>query len=410
MSERIKKILVIALFLLSVFGIAFALYWAFFRVEPVVEPPTVEPGDIVPTGSLPGSGLGDREEFVDRTGEPTGLVEADEIAQGGTTVTTALSAGPVYNTAISNDGDAINYYSKADSRFYRIDENGEVTSLSDKQFPNVELVTWDRNSEKAILEFPDGSNVVFDFESEIQITLPNHWEDFDFSPVRDEIIAKSIGLDPDNRWLVTINTDGTNAKAFQALGDNEDKVQVNWSPNDQVVAFADTSTSSLSGDIDRKLIFPIGKNKENFKGLVIEGMDFQSKWAPSGKKLLYSTTGSYSNYRPLLWTVDATANTMGENRKSIQLNTWAEKCTWSSATEIYCAVPNSLPANAGLQPGLHENEPDSLFKINIETGVTTLIATPQTETTMADLTVSKDGSVIYYRNTFSDELEMIKLK
>lgn len=401
------------LFLLSVVGIGFALYWAFFRSEPIVVAPSVEPSSPTNTetsGTLPG--LSGERPTEDSNSPDTGdgLSEASDIANGGPTTTTELSNGPVYETTLSSDGTGVNYYSKADGRFYRIDEDGNVTSLSEKQFPNVETVTWDRDSEKAVLEFPDGSNVVYDFTNEKQVTLPNHWKDFDFSPTGDEIIAKSMGLDPDNRYLVTVNSDGSNVRAFQALGENESKVQVAWSPNDQVIAFADTATSAYSANLDRKIIFPVGKNKENFKGLVIEGLGFQPSWSPSGKKLLYSASGAYSSYRPLLWVVDGTPNNMGENRKSIQLNTWAEKCTWSSSVELYCAVPNALPANAGLQPGLFEAQPDSLYRVNIETGLNTRVAQPQTDTTMTNLSVAKDGSVVYYKNAQTGELEKIKLK
>jgi len=410
MSERTKKLIVFSLFLLSVFAIAFALYWTFFKSEGAPSQPSVESP---PTGSGAGGLPGRTGERTPITEQPatggSNLPPASPIAEGGVTITTGLSTGPVYNTALSSDGSSVNYYSKGDNRFYRINDKGEVEALSQKQFPNVDRVAWDRTGDKAVMEFPDGSNVVFDFATNQQVTLPAHWEDFQFSPVHDEIIAKSMGLDPDNRWLVTVNADGSNAKAFQALGENADFVQVNWSPNDQVVAFADTASDAISGDIDRKIIFPIGKNKENYKGLVVEGLNFESKWSPSGKKLLYSVSGSYSNYRPLLWTVDATSTTMGENRKSIQLNTYAEKCTWSSSVDLYCAVPQNLPANAGLQPSLYAQTPDQLYKTNIETGLTTLVATPQIDTTMKDLTVSKDGSTLYYTNALTDELEMIKL-
>jgi len=135
---------------------------------------------------------------------------------------------------------------------------------------------WNSDANKAVMEFPDGSNIVYDFDNETQVTLPNHWEEFDFSPVRDEIAAKSIALDPNNRYLVSTSADGSNVKNLQALGENEKKVQVNWSPNDQVVAFADTA-GSISGDLDRKMIVPVGKNGENFKGLIVERMGFMQK-------------------------------------------------------------------------------------------------------------------------------------
>jgi WD40 repeat protein len=410
MSERIKKIIVIALFALSVLGIGFALYWAFFRPTPVPITPTVEPETERVTGALPGTVEGGERVYVDEAGAVITLEEADEVARGDITRTVELSTGPVFETAPSTDGSAVNFYAKSDGRFYRLDEQGNVERLSDRQFPDMESATWNMDSSKAVLEFPDGSNIIYDFNLETQVTLPAHWEDFAFSPVRDQVIAKSIGIDPNSRYLVTTNADGSNVKAFQPLGENAGKVQVNWSPNDQVVAFADTAQYATGGNLDRRLILPLGKNQENFKGLIVEGLNFNSKWAPNGKRLLYSVSGSYSNYKPLLWIVDATPATMGDNRRSIALNTWVEKCTFYNATEVYCAVPNALPPNAGLQPSLFDAESDSVYKVNIDTGSVSLVAIPESETTMSDLVISTDGSKLYYRNTLTGELEMIRLK
>ncbi|MBI4435468.1 PD40 domain-containing protein, partial [Candidatus Uhrbacteria bacterium] len=253
-----------------------------------------------------------------------------------------------------------------------------------------------------------GSNIVYNFDTEKQVTLPSHWEDFDFSPVADELAAKSIALDPQNRWLVVTSDDGSKTQSIQALGENEDKVQVNWSPNDQVVAFADTS-NAIQGGVDRNVIYPVGKNKENFKGLVVEGLEFESLWSPNGKQLLYSVTGSYSNNKPLLWIVDATSSTMGDNRQSLGLNTWVDKCTWTSASVVYCAVPLELPNNAGLQRSLYANEPDALFKLDLSAGTSTLIAIPEEATAMNNLQISDDGSSLYFTNR-SGQLELMRLK
>src|SRR3989339_543372 len=309
---------------------------------------------------------------------------------------------------IGADGDSMNYYSASDGRFYTIDEDGNVVALSDTQFPDAETVEWNKDSNKALIEFPDGSNIIYNFDSEVQVTLPSHWEDFDFSPVTDEVIAKSIALDPENRWLVVTSDDGSKTTSIQALGENEDKVEVNWSPNDQVVAFADTS-NAIQGGVDRNVIYPVGKNKENFKGLVVEGLGFDSLWSPNGRQLLYSVAGSYSSNKPLLWIVDATSSTMGDNRQSLGLYTWVDKCTWSSASVVYCAVPLELPPNAGLQRSLYENEPDALYKLDLTVGTSTLIAIPAEETSMNNLQVSDDESAIYFTNT-SGQLELMRLK
>lgn len=408
MTERTKKLLLVGGFIVSVFVIAFALYALFF--QPAPPEPTVEEEAGISTGQLPSSieaEIRAREEA--EAGEASGrLEEADEVARGGLTQTTELTTGAIYNTTLGGDGQTLNYYNASDGRFYTIDENGNVVALSDTQFPDAENVEWNKDSNKALVEFPDGSNVIYNFDTEKQVTLPAHWEDFDFSPVADEVIAKSIALDPQNRWLVITSDDGSQTTSIQALGENENKVDVNWSPNDQVVAFASTS-NAIQGGLDRNVIYPVGKNKENFKGLVVEGLGFDSLWSPNGRQLLYSVAGDYSQNKPLLWIVDATSSTMGDNRRSLSLNTWVDKCTWSSSSVIYCAVPLELPPNAGLQRSIYDNEPDALYKLDLSAGTSTLVAIPVEETAMNNLQVSGDGSILYFTST-SGQLELMRLK
>jgi len=406
MSERLKRILLIVGFVASVFAIAAGLYYAFFR-QSIPEEPTVQPGEEEP-GALPSAG-GPGERPPAAPSGTGGLPPASEVADGGRTVTTALTQSEVTGVTLSGDGSSVNFYNPNDGKFYTVDAEGNIVLLSDEQFPEVENVEWNGDADKAVLEFPDGSNVVYDFDAERQVTLPSHWEDFEFSATSAEIEAKSDAVDPNNRWLVTVNADGSGAEAFQALGENGDKVTVSWSPNNQVVAFSDTA-SSLSGGLDRKLILPIGLNGENYRGLTVEGLGFLPNWAPDGKHLLYSVAGDYSSNKPLLWVVDATPATMGENRHSLSLNTWADKCTFTDSSTAYCAVPRNLPNNSGLQRALYENYPDSVYKVDIVQNKVTLVAIPEEDVAMSDLRVSDDGATLYFVSGDDGTLQSIRLQ
>lgn len=407
MTERTKKILLVVGFILSVFVFAFILYRLFFVSQ--APEATVGTGQAqLEFGDLPESVLEEIREIQDAIDTEEGLIEADEIADGGLTQTTILTTTSIYNPSTSSDGDGVSYYNEADGRFYTIDENGNVVALSDQQFPDAENVEWNKDADTVVVEFPDGSNIVYNFETQTQVTLPSHWEEFDFSPVQDEIIAKSMALDPSARALVITDDDGSSTKTIAALGENADKVEVNWSPNDQVVAFASTSDSISSG-IDRNMIFPVGKNDENYKGLVVEGLDFTSNWSPDGRLLLYSVVGNYSDNKPLLWTVSATAATMGENRSSIGLNTWADKCTWTSSTEIYCAVPLDMPDNAGLGRELYRMLPDAIYKVDLSSGRSTVVGIPAESTSVNNISVSSDESELFFTNDFG-QLEVMQLK
>lgn len=407
LNDRTRKILAVLLFVASVFGIGWALYFTFFRA-PAAPAPT--PETPVPTAVTPGTfpAGGTATPRITTNIPPAGLSGASAVAAGGPTLTTELTQAPVANVALSGSGNAVNYYDATDGRFYAINAAGNVQKLSDQVFPQVSSAAWNKSGDKAVLTFPDQSKIVYNFTSQSQVTLPSHWQDVAFSPTTDQIEAKSIALDPGNRWLVTSNADGSNVKAFAALGDKADKVTIAWSPNDQVVAFSDTADPQ--GSLDRKLILPIGKAGENLKGLTVEGMGFLPKWSPDGSQLLYSVAGDFSNSKPLLWLTGGTPATMDQNRRSLGLNTWADKCAYADAGTVYCAVPRDLPDNAGLQRALYRANPDQLFKVDIQSGRTSLVAAPVTDMAMENLTVSKDGTTLFFTDAVTSKLESMRLK
>jgi len=407
LSEKNKKILLVIAFLISVIGIGLLLYFIFLAPK---QPTGTNVANVAPIGGggLPTAGTG-RSNVV--TTKPTGieaLPEADEVARGGLTQVTVLTATAVSEVTTSANGLGANYYDNSDGRFYAMAADGTPTRLSNKQFPDVESAAWNKDNEKAVIEFPDGSNIIYDFVSEVQVTLPQHWEDFQFSPTTNEIISKSIGLDPDNRGLIVSNDDGSRTQVVQALGNNADKVQISPSPTDQIIAFSDTASSQTS--LSSKMIIPIGKNHENFDGLTVEGTGFESIWSPRGNTLLYSVAGEYSNYKPLLWTVSGSLSTFGNDRRTLGLNTWVNKCTFADDTTIYCAVPQQMEDNWGLQPVLAARVPDDLYLINLTSGKSSLIARPVENVSMINLSLSEDNSSMFFTDSITGRLELIKLQ
>ncbi len=399
-----KKILYTAILLLVTIGLGIAIYFVFFRERVIPLPPQETPTNQATTG-LPEAKPG-TPGTPGEAGKPP-AVELPTIAQGGPTTTKELSPNVVRGTTLSRDGKGMNYYDMTDGKFYTVDASGAKRALTDKQFPNVSNITWAQQSDKAILEFPDGANVVYDFESKKQVTLPKHWEGFDFSPQGDQIAAKSIGLNENNRWLVLASADGTRAEAVQALGENADKVTVSWSPSDQVVGFS--ATGKAQG-FDTNEVYLIGKNQENFKSLMVEGRGFQPLWNKDGKQLIYSVYNSQNNYKPSLWLVDAQGEDIGKNRTAIGLSTWAEKCTFTSESVAYCAVPTSMPDGYGMQPELAKDIPDNVYRVDIKTGAKSLIGAPAEGSSMSNLQVSADGQNLFFTDNRTGLLREMRLR
>lgn len=399
-----KKVLAIIAFIILTLGIGYAIFSLFFRGESeLIEVVNVNEPD-------GGGGLTPSQPGVPVTPSvngPVGLPPGvSPVADGGVTVVTPVAPVPTIGASISGNGQ-LNYYNRNDGKFYRINNDGTTSSLSNKTFFNVSNAKFDPAGNKAIIEYPDGANVMFDFATNQQVTLPKHWEGFDFDPTGNQIVAKSVGLDPDARFLVVSNPDGSGARAVQELGENQDKVQVNWSPNNEVIA---TATTGRKFGVDRQEVYLLGQYGENFRSMIVEGLDFRPKWAPGGQQLIYSVAGSISDWKPQIWVVDGQGDNIGRNRRSIAINTWADKCTFSDQDTMYCAVPNELPRGAGLQPAIADGTPDTIYKINLNTGLQTRVAVPEGQHTVGEIMLTPDKKTLYFTDKGTGVLNKIMLE
>ncbi|MFA6429040.1 MAG: hypothetical protein WCV84_00910 [Patescibacteria group bacterium] len=412
MNERLKKILIILGFVAIAIGMGFVIYFVFFKPAAL---PTPTPPEETPTGVLPSAGLGAPQAGV--TPGAGGLPTAGEVpSEVGVTPgagvapsaprTVVLTEGFAQAVSLTAQKDGVRMYNPQDGRFYKIMPDGTSVALSNEIFYNVDNVTWANQSDKAVIEYPDGAKTMYDFKKDKQYTLPKYWEDFSFAPQDEQIAAKSIGNNETNRFLVVANPDGTEARPVQELGNNQDKVDVSWSPNNQVVAFA--RTGSAMG-VDRQQILLVGQNQENFPGLIVEGQGFVPSWSPTGKNLLYSVYTTDNGYLPELWVSGASGSNINANRRRINLQTWADKCVWYSESVIYCAVPNGLSSGAALQRELFSNLPDSLVKIDLQSGQKVDLGQPDGSPSLQQMSVSGDGKYLFYTDRGSGRLNRFTL-
>lgn len=413
MSERTKKILFAVFFLAFSVGMGYLFYWMFFRAK---LPPTQAPTEEQLAGQLPeaGEGLpGQAAATPTAPGElPVGEGITAVVPEGPGAAETPskvklLHDGITQAVSAQSDGKGARFYNPEDGRFYRINADGTVTMLGDKQFFNVDQVSWGKRSDEAILEFPDGTNIYYDFVEKKQVTLPKHWEDFDFAPQDDKIVSKSVGLDPDNRYLITANPDGTEARAIEPLSEEADRAHVSWSPNAQIIAYGESFNPV--GNNQQEIIM-VGQNHENFKSLITPGRGFTPNWSPSGKQLLFSTYNVDSNFKPTLWIVSGDPATMGSGRRTFSLNTWADKCTWAGETDVYCGVPQNLPDDAGFSRADFATLPDDVYHIDLKTGVASKLPLPDTGLTVRSPVVTGDQGKLIFSDAQSGKLYSYDLK
>lgn len=415
--SRLQKILAGIAFIIIVIVLGFILYTVFFQpLVPGGENSNAINGNgglpeagenrniqILPGGggTLPGAGEVNGENANAQAQAPSG-----EGARGAPKIpTTPLTSASIYFPAPSADGSQVNYYNRQDGKFYKISPDGKTVPLSDKIFFQAETIRWSPDASKVALEYPDGANIIYDFKTKKQITLPSHWTEFNFSPDGNQVVSKTFGLNPENNFLIISDSTGTKTKIIRELGTNGDRVIAAWSPSNQVVGLFHESS-----DFDKEEIYFIGQNNENFKSMPVEGVGFQGKWTPQGDKILYSVHSSRTDNKPELWIVDAAGDSAGRNRRQLKLQTWADKCSFNDNNTLYCAVPSRLENGAGYYPDEMDNAPDSVYKINLNTGSKTLVAETDTAHTMKNLIVSRDGKYLFFTDKNDGKLYKVQLK
>ncbi len=400
-----KKRLIIALiFLLVCIGIGYLIYRVFFYKPPT---PLGAPTGTSTQGQFPQTEEGANLPFSTTSTLPT----AENLPETNNGVTTQPQRETeIVNTTLSgatkDSTGGARFYNQLDGKFYRVDKNGNIVALDDQVFYSVQKVNWSPNKNEAILEYPDGNKIYYNFDTKQQATLPAHWENFSFTSQGEKIAAKSLGLSTENRWLITSDPNGQNAVAIEPMGDNADAVNVDWSPNGQIIA------TSLTGEVlgdDRQEVLFVGQHHENFKSTIVEGQGLVTQWSPKGNQLLYSVFSERSDFKPELWIVTADPDHIGENRRLLGLNTWANKCNFSDERYVYCAAPTTLDTGSGFAPGLADNTPDNIYKIDLQTGLQTQIPLNNNHT-INNLFTGSDGKTLYFTDKNQSGLFSVPLK
>lgn len=409
--------------------IAWLLWLIFFKPTPppIQLPPAPQDGDVI--GLQPSSDGSSAAIVVDANGNPIGLVpelkgstlenldlirsrgsvfNVSDIALGGLTKVTPVIPQNSYQPP-ALVGNNVRYYDATQQRFVEKLNDGTSRLLAEDRFPQAEKVVWAKNGDKAVLEFPDGFNIIYDFNTGQQVTLPKEAEGFSFSPNSQQLAYKMQTNDFWQNWLRISSSDGERVVQTEHLGDNGRLVQVDWSPSNQVVAMY------TKGDtFDTQKIYPLGQHQENLPSLRVAGRGFESEWDNTGDRLLYSVRNESTDHNPRLWITEARSDTMGENNVPLGIQTWAHKCTFTPNDErVVCAVPKELPVGSGLFPELAANVEEDFYSIDIFTGQSTFLATPAgipPGFKATDLTISEDGSLLVFRDESTGGIYEMRLR
>lgn len=417
MSPLLKRALLITGFVLVTVGFLAAIFFVFFRPS---DTPSNQNQNTGNTNGLPGIGNGNINTAID--GNVNALpnvngaaidVPPSTIADGGPTATETVVSSQASGLIAAGDQAGLQYYDTQTGKFYRLSADGLTkTELTDAVYRDVEKLNWSPDGNQAILEFPDQTKVLYNFTTKKQTTLPKELNDFSFGPSSDKIVSKYLdGANTDNQWLIVSNPDGSNSLSVEHLGANADKVSSAWSPNNQIIATYQKTVNS-----DQSEVIFLGAQGENFPSVTIEGRGFIPKWAPDGRRLLYSAYSEVTDDIPHLYIMNGTSSTLGSGLYDLGLDTTADKCTFSSSgTSIFCAVPYYLNPGSGPQPELSAGVPDNIYRIDLATGQSTLIARPvdgnrNQRFSATNLQLAGGDSFLYFTDAATGSVEKIRIR
>jgi hypothetical protein len=356
--SNLRRILLSVALLAIAGAMGFGLYWLFFRtpIQPPVNPP-VEPGN----GLFPPAGPGGQITPTSTGRFP--ITPDDGVGPYVATGTTDTIAG-----ATTAAGGSLRYYDSLRRQFVNLAADGSITPLSPDKFFGVSNVTWAPGNTKAIVAYPDGSKVLYDFATQQQSTLPKEMTSFSFDPSGTRLASLYLGSSPEEQWLVVSNADGSQIQLVEAVGGKAQNFTPSWAPNGQIVGlFAEAV------DGNRQEVIPIGRNGENFRSFLAPGRGFTASWSPSGERVLYSVHNDQTQGRPELYLGDGRADSFGSNSTNLGLSTSADWCSFSG-TSVYCAALNNPPALLNTYPELAVGQPASLWRIDLASGQRTLVS------------------------------------
>jgi len=342
----------------------------------------------------------------------TGVQPPSDIANGGptfvSTVTTDLSQGLM----IGPDGNLL-YYDRTTGQFFKVSPDGSIKDLlTNSVYHDVQDISWAPDGNQAILTFPDNSKILYNFADQKQTTLPKELNDFSFSPRSDQIVSKFLdGANQDNQWLMVSKPDGSQSNTAEQLGENADKVIPLWSPNNQIIA-----TFQDAVDATHTNIIFLGAQGENFQSATVNGRGFIPKWAPDGRRMIYSVYSQDTDDNPHLYMMNAMPDTIGTGNIDLGLDTTPEKCTFSAnGINLYCSVPYYLNPGSGPAPQLSVDIPDNIYQIDLIRGTANLIARPvdgdlNQRFSGVNLQLSPQEDYLFFTDALTGSLQKIRLR
>jgi hypothetical protein len=173
-------------------------------------------------------------------------------------------------------------------------------------------------------------------------------------------------------------------------------------PNSQIITLTTKPSANVPG-----YMYTVNPGTQSFNKVLSGINGLTTLTSPDGKLVLYTDNSLSLNI----------LNISTGNSSTVGLNTLPEKCVWGPASDvIYCAVPKSIDQSYQYPDSWYQGEvsfSDEIWKINIATGGTTMLADPSTisgeDIDAIKLAVDSNQNYLFFVNKKDSYLWELKL-
>lgn len=317
--------------------------------------------------------------------EPTGgeeikeKPEEQEISERPEAMLARLADFPVVSLALNPAGDKVLFYKKDGGGLFASDFTGEKQEkISNLTIVGLLEARWTRSGDRAAVFYLDRETL----KGFIQVgtssvtALPSDLKSFSWSP--DGRTLAYLTQKDDLLNLVIADSSGRNPKTIYSTPILD--AQISWITPDRL-AFQTAPSGLAEG-----FLFTLSRSSGIFSRTLGPLFGLTSLWSPDGSRALAASTDASGRGLRL---------TLHDGSGKILFNltppTLPEKCFWSNAKEIYCAVPQAILVNTVW--------PDDYLRGEVNTSDRIVLFNPEKKTVTEILSSDFDiSSIIVSKN------------
>lgn len=270
----------------------------------------------------------------------------------------------VVSPVINKNQDRVLLYKKDGGATYTIDFVGNKDKTSNITIVGLIDASWSPTRDRAGVFYLD-SEVLKSFlhiGTSSVVSLPRDIKSFSWSPDGKQF-AYLIENNSEEISLFISDASGKNTRETFKTPIRD--AQIQWISGDKI-AFQTAPSGQAGG-----FVFLYSIKNGSFLRFLGPRFGLTTRWAPDGAHVLVGSTNG-SGHKYLFSLLDA----LGQEAQKMDFITFPEKCSWVTAKEFYCAVPNAFPDNAVLPDDYLRAElstQDRILSFSLDTQDTKLI-------------------------------------